>query len=112
MCLQQAAEVSEIETMEVTAVMSMGVVTVDLLDTLLIGVGEITRLEDHLIMIAGTEEEDQGHFLLMVIEAQREHPLGVVLMAIHDRFQAWTCIILFLIMFNIKSFKRQGLMQF
>lgn len=64
-------------------------------------------------MIAGTQEEDQGHFLLMVIEAQREHPLGVVLMAIHDSLDLVSgCFILFLIMFNINSFKRQGLMQF
>lgn len=90
MCLWQAVEVSETDTMEVTAVMSMAVVTVDLLDTLLIEVAEISRLGDHLIMIAGTEEDDQGLFLLMVIEAQREHPLGVVSMAIHDRFRAWT----------------------
>ncbi|KAG6475737.1 hypothetical protein ZIOFF_064966 [Zingiber officinale] len=89
--VEKAVEVSETDTMEVTAVMSMAVVTVDLLDTLLIEVGEITHLGDHLIMITGTEEDDQGHFLLMVVEAQREHPLGVVLMAIlHVRFQAWT----------------------
>lgn len=58
--------------------MTMVVVTGDLLGTLLIVVAVITRLGDHHILIAGTEEVDRGHFLLMAMQAQREHPMGAV----------------------------------
>ncbi|KAG6520112.1 hypothetical protein ZIOFF_017144 [Zingiber officinale] len=76
--VEKVAEVSEIDILGATAVMTMVVVTRDLLGTLLIVVAMNTRLRDHLIMIAGTEEDDRGHFLLMVMAAHPEHPMGVV----------------------------------
>lgn len=69
---------SETDILGATAVMTTVVVTGDLLGTLLFVVAMTTRLRDHLIMTAGTEEDDRGHFLLMVMEAHREHPMGVV----------------------------------